>query len=62
MKHYEIRYFLKNQSTLFSNPQTVIAKSKEERDRILYKCDVNGYWVEQVTAFDPVEIEERFYA
>lgn len=62
MKHYEIRYWLHNQSQLFSNPQTVVAKSKKERDNILNKCEANGYVVEQVRAFDPTPVEERFYA
>lgn len=62
MKCYEIMYRLNNQSKLFSEPQIVLAKSSEEKDEILYKCEKYGYCVEQVRRIDPVEIEERFYA
>lgn len=56
MKHYEIRYWLHNQS------RVVIAKSNAEKDRILADCEFHGYDIEQVLAFDPVPVEERFYA
>lgn len=62
MKYYEIKYWLHNQSTLFSYPQAVIAKSKKEADRIVNKIEECGYVLEQVRAFDPVPVEERFYA
>lgn len=62
MKHYEITYYLKNQSRLFSKPQTVIAKSSMEKTEIINKCEECGYIIEMVRAFDPIEPEERFYA
>lgn len=64
MKHYHYRivYWLHNQSQLFSRPQTVIAKSRQEKDEIIHKCEKCGYVIEQVDAFDPVPVEERFYA
>lgn len=62
MKHYEITYWLHNQSRMFSRPQKVIAKSWREKADILSKCEANGYEVEEVREFDPVPVEERFYA
>ena len=62
MKHWEITYWLNGQSRLFSRPQRVVAKSSLERDAIIKKCEDCGYEIEQVSAFDPVPVEERFYA
>jgi len=62
MKHYEISYRLHNQSALFSAPQTVIAKTLDEKYEIINKCEACGYEVEGVREFDPTPIEERFYA
>ena len=62
MKHYEIKYWLPNQSRLFSRPQQAIAKSWREKADILSKCEANGYDVEDVREFEPVPAEERFYA
>lgn len=62
MKHYEIKYWLPNQSRMFSWPQKVIVKSWREKADILSKCEAHGYIVEQIREFDPVPVEERFYA
>lgn len=62
MKHYEIMYWLHNQSRLFGKPQVVIAKTRAEKDDIIAKCERNGYVIEMVQPFDPVPVEERFYA
>lgn len=62
MKHYEIKYWLHNQSRLFSEPKKVIAKSPKEAHDIIHKIDKAGYVIEQVREFDPVPVEDRFYA
>ena len=62
MKHYEIKYWLHNQSKLFSQPQKIIARSPKEAHEIIHKIDKAGYVIEQVKEFDPVPVKERFYA
>lgn len=62
MKHYEITYWLHNQSRLFSVPQKIVAKSAKEAHDIIHKIDKAGYVIEQVKEFDPVPVEDRFYA
>jgi len=62
MKQWKIIYWLPNQSKLFSQPQTVIAKTLDEKYDILNKCNVHGYTVEDVQEYDPIPYDERFYA
>ena len=58
MKHYEIRYRKDSRSA----PQTVIAKSLDEKYDIINQYERRGYEIEGVRDFDPVPYEERFYA
>ena len=62
MKYYEITYWMHNQSRLFSRPQRIVAKSREEKYDIISKCEEYGYVIENVREFDPVPVEDRFYA
>lgn len=60
--HYEIVYWLNNQSKLFSRPQVVVAHNLDEKYDIIDKCERCGYYIESVREFDPVPYEDRFYA
>ena len=60
--HYEITYWLNNQSHQFSRPQVVIARNLDEKYDIINKCERCGYVIENIRTFDPVPYEERFYA
>ena len=62
MKHYEIKYWMRNMSMYRSKPLTVIAKKLDEKNAILNRCRRKGYAVESVREFVPVPVEERFYA
>lgn len=56
MKRYEITYW----DTKRTN--TVVVDSLTEKCKVINECEDKGYAIERVREFDPVDVEERFYA
>lgn len=56
LKKYEITYFDTKRT------RTVVANSLTEKYEIIKECEDKGYSIENVREYDPVPVEERFYA